>query len=200
MLPNKANCLMAGLVLLLTCSQVFSYPQSFPDDDQMQADDDFEYDTDDQSAPSQQNKPANPTSTKHVSQQETKTVKVTGVLGKDVVLKCDLDIDSKSEVLWYFGNNVVTTGHNVVQTNFKVDANYDLTILRASPKDAGDYHCELLPQKSVLNIHVILNEHHSLDAIAPESSTSAASQSSWISGHTMAMWLLLLTARILLQH
>ncbi|XP_068145970.1 uncharacterized protein babos [Drosophila tropicalis] len=198
MLPNKANCLMAGLVLLLTCSQVFSYPQSFNDEDQMQADDDFEYDTEDQSAPSQQNKPADPTSTKN-SQQETKTVKVTGVLGKDVVLKCELDIDSKSAVLWYFGNNVVTTGHNVVQTNFKVDANYDLTILRASPKDAGEYHCEVLPQKSVLYIHVTLNEHHSLDAIAPESSTSSASQSSWISGHTMAMWLLLLIARFLLQ-
>lgn len=77
-------------------------------------------------------------------------------------------------VLWYFGTNVITNGKNLVQPNFKLDPNYDLTILKASSQDAGTYRCVVLPTNSEVITEVVITDH-SLDAIAPESSTSASS-------------------------
>lgn len=65
---------------------MISYPQSSVDDDQMQADDDFDYGGEDQSAPSPQTKSPNPVASEKIN----KTLSVTGIRGEDVVLKCDV--------------------------------------------------------------------------------------------------------------
>ncbi|EDV55594.1 uncharacterized protein LOC6548245 [Drosophila erecta] len=183
MMSSRA-LLIAGLLLIVGSGAVFSYPQSSQDDYQMQADDDFDYGGEDQSAPSPQTKSSTPISSEKVN----KTLSVTGIRGEDVVLKCDVGIDLHSSedvvVLWYFGNNVISNGKNVVQPNFKLDPNYDLTILRASPQVAGNYLCKVLPSESVVHTKVTIAEH-SLDAIAPESSTSAAGTASSFLGCTV---------------
>ncbi|XP_034650277.1 uncharacterized protein LOC117889878 [Drosophila subobscura] len=173
MMSRKA-LLIAGLLLIVGSSLVFSYPQSGNDDEEMMADDDFEYEQDDQSASSQQTKIQSQIPAKSDgSAPPNRTVTVTGIRGEDVVLKCDLD--TTQSILWFFGTNIIANGGTLVQPNFKLDTeNYDLTILKASPQDAGDYYCKALPQGSILNTKVVIAEH-SLDAIAPESSTSASS-------------------------
>ncbi|EDW35970.1 GL16927 [Drosophila persimilis] len=169
---SRRALLIAGILLIVGSSLVLSYPQSGTDEDEMMADDDFEYEQDDQGTSSQQAKTGQ-IPAKTDSAQPNRTVTVTGIRGEDVVLKCDLDITQS--ILWFFGKNIIANGGTLVQPNFKLDtANYDLTILKASPQDAGDYYCKALPQGSVLNTKVVIAEH-SLDAIAPESSTSASS-------------------------
>jgi len=91
---------------------------------------------------------------------------------------------SEVVVLWRFGNNVISNGKNLVHPNFELNANYDLTILKAKSQDAGTYHCEVLPSGSLVYTNVIIAEH-SLDAIAPESSTSAAGCESSFLGYTL---------------
>ncbi|XP_043642726.1 uncharacterized protein LOC122612913 [Drosophila teissieri] len=190
---SRRALLIAGLLLIVGSGAVFSYPQSSADDDQMQADDDFDYGGEDQSAPSPQTKSSNPVTSDKIN----KTLSVTGIRGEDVVLKCDVGIDLHSSddvvVLWFFGDNVISNGKNLVQPNFKLDANYDLTILKASAQVAGSYLCKVLPSGSVVNTKVTIAEH-SLDAIAPESSTSAAGSASSFLGCTVvgSMALLLL--------
>ncbi|KAH8401515.1 hypothetical protein KR009_006014, partial [Drosophila setifemur] len=163
--------------------KVFSYPQSSNDDEPMQNDDDFDY-GEDQSAPSPQIKSSEPA----LGLKINKTVEVTGYRGEDVVLKCDIGSDLLSTesvvVLWYIGGNVISNGRNVVQPNFKLDPNYDLTILKASAQNAGTYRCEVEPLHSGVNTKVVIVEH-SLDAIAPESSTSAAGSLSSFLGWTI---------------
>ncbi|EDW56764.1 uncharacterized protein LOC6615520 [Drosophila sechellia] len=180
---SRRDLLIAGLLLIVGSAAVFSYPQSSMDDDQMQADDDFDYGGEDQSAPSPQTKSSNPIASEKIN----KTLSVTGIRGEDVVLKCDVGStlhSSDGVVLWYFGDNVISNGKNLVQPNFKLDANYDLTILKASPQVAGSYLCKVLPSGSVVNTKVTIAEH-SLDAIAPESSTSAAGSASSFLGCTV---------------
>lgn len=180
---SRTDLLIAGLLLIVGSAAVISYPQSSVDDDQMQADDDFDYGGEDQSAPSPQTKSPNPVASEKIN----KTLSVTGIRGEDVVLKCDVGSNLHSSdvvVLWYFGDNVISNGKNLVQPNFKLDANYDLTILKASPQVAGSYLCKVLPSGSVVNTKVTIAEH-SLDAIAPESSTSAAGSASSFLGCTV---------------
>ncbi|XP_017090774.2 uncharacterized protein babos [Drosophila bipectinata] len=171
---SRRALLIAGLLLIVGSSTVLSYPQSNLDDEPMQNDDDFDYSSDDQSAPSPQTKDSTPTSLQRVS----KTASVTGILGKDLKLKCDVGTEMLSAenvvVLWYFGNTLIANGKNVVQPNFELDPNFDLTILKASAQDAGSYRCEVVPSRSEVITKVVIAEH-SLDAIVPESSTSASS-------------------------
>ncbi|XP_022217732.2 uncharacterized protein LOC111070970 [Drosophila obscura] len=172
---SRRALLIAGLLLIVGSSLVFSYPQPGNEEDEMLSDDDFEYEQDDQSASSQQTKTQGQIPAKSDSTPPNRTVTVTGIRGEDVVLKCDLDMTQS--ILWFFGTNIIANGGTLVQPNFKLDTeNYDLTILKASPQDAGDYYCQALPQGSVLNTKVVIAEH-SFDAIAPESSTSTASSS-----------------------
>ncbi|KAH8348831.1 hypothetical protein KR084_011656, partial [Drosophila pseudotakahashii] len=164
---------------------VFSYPQSSPDEEQMQSDaDDFDYGDESQSAPSSQTKSSSPSNGDRVN----KTLTLTGIRGEDVLLKCDVGTDLETceacSVLWYFGDHIIANGKNLVQTNFKLDSNFDLTILKASPQDAGGYLCKVLPAGSLVSTKVIIAEH-SLDAIAPESSTSAAGSASSLLGYTL---------------
>lgn len=170
---SRRALLIAGLLLIVGSSTVLSYPQSSIDDE-MQNDEDFDYSSDDQSAPSPQTKDSTSTSLQKI----TKTASVTGIRGEEVKLQCDVGSEmlgaENVAVLWYFGENVIANGRNVVQPNFELDPNFDLTILKASSQDAGTYRCVVHPSKSEVITKVVIADH-SLDAIAPESSTSASS-------------------------
>ncbi|KAH8290407.1 hypothetical protein KR054_002722, partial [Drosophila jambulina] len=165
---------------------VLSYPQGLTEEEMQN--DDFTYDDDD-SAPSPQTKATSPTSP---SEKVNKTLTATVIRGEDLVLKCDLDskVLANSVILWYFGENIIANGENLVLPNFKLDPNHDLTILKASPQDAGSYHCLAVPSNSVVYTKVSIAEH-SLDAIAPESSTSAGSGSASTSSSLLLGWTLL---------
>ncbi|XP_017054029.1 uncharacterized protein LOC108096707 [Drosophila ficusphila] len=187
---SRRALLISGLLLIVGSSAVLSYPQSTADDDQMMNDDDFDYGVEDQSAPSPQTKSSLPASTVKVN----KTLTVTGIIGEDVVLKCGLGDNlqnTNNVILWLFGSNVISNGKSLIQPNFKLDSNYDLTILKASPQVAGTYVCKILPSESVAITKVIIAEH-SLDAIAPESSTSAAGSRSSFLGCTLLGSIILL--------
>uniref|UniRef100_A0A6P4EYU4 Uncharacterized protein LOC108043913 n=1 Tax=Drosophila rhopaloa TaxID=1041015 RepID=A0A6P4EYU4_DRORH len=166
------------------CSiSVLSFPQSPADDEQMQNDEDFDYNGVDQSAPSPQTKSPRPITSEKVN----KTVTVNGIRGQDVVLKCDVgtNLDAPNVVvLWSFGVHIISNGKNVVQPNYALNENYDLTIVKASSQEAGDYSCKVLPIESVVNTKVIIVDQ-SLDAIAPESSVSAAGSLSSFLGYTL---------------
>ncbi|XP_017007992.3 uncharacterized protein babos [Drosophila takahashii] len=182
---SRQALLIAGLLLIVGSSAVFSYPQSTPEEEQMQSDaDDFDYGEESQSAPSPQTKSSHPS----IGDKMNKSLTVTGIRGENVKLTCDVGTDLENcevcSVLWLFGDHVIANGKNVVQPNFKLDSNFDLTILKASPQDAGGYSCNVLPAGSVVSTKVIIAEH-SLDAIAPESSTSAAGSASSFLGHTL---------------
>ncbi|XP_017078960.1 uncharacterized protein LOC108113039 [Drosophila eugracilis] len=180
---SRRALLIAGLILIVGSSAVLSYPQSTAEEEQMQSDDDFDYGGEDQSAPSPQMKSQSQGSSEKIN----KTVSVTGIRGEDVVLKCDVGSNLESSeivVLWYFGDNVISNGKSLVQPNFKLDANYDLTILHATPQVGGTYICEVLPSGSVVNTKVTITEH-SMDAIAPESSVSSAGSASSFLGYTL---------------
>ncbi|KAH8253795.1 hypothetical protein KR032_006904, partial [Drosophila birchii] len=173
---------------------VLSFPQSLTDEE-MQNDDIGNYDDDD-SAPSPQTKATSPGSPSEIV---NKTLTATGVRGEDLVLKCDLDskVLEQSVILWYFGDNIIVNGKNVVVSNFGLGSNNDLIILKASPKDAGIYHCQAVPSNSVVYTKVTIAEH-SLDAIAPESSTSAAGSGSASSSLLLGWTLLGSTVLVLL--
>ncbi|XP_037713037.1 uncharacterized protein LOC119549226 [Drosophila subpulchrella] len=179
---SRTALLIAGLLLIVGRSAVSSYPQSALEEDGMQGDDNFDYEEDNDSAPSPQIKASSST-----GETINKTLTVTGIRGEDVVLKCDVGSNLQSSddvVLWHFGNNVISNGKNLVHPNFELNANYDLTILKANPQDAGTYYCKVLPSGSLVYTKVIIAEH-SLDAIAPESSTSAAGSGSSFLGYTL---------------
>ncbi|XP_016953189.1 uncharacterized protein LOC108026661 [Drosophila biarmipes] len=180
---SRRTLLVAGLLLIVGSSAVFSYPQSSLEEEEMQNDENFDYGDESDSAPSPQTKAQSPSAGEKVN----KTLTVTGIRGEDVVLKCDVGRNLQSTetvVLWYLGEHVISNGKNLVLPNFKLDANYDLTILKANPQDAGTYHCQVLPSHSEVYTKVIIAEH-SLDAIAPESSTSAAGSASSFLGCTL---------------
>ncbi|KAI8037594.1 uncharacterized protein LOC128255428 [Drosophila gunungcola] len=187
---SRRALLIAGLLLIVGSSAVLSYPQSTAEEDQMQNDEEFDYEGVDQSAPSPQTKSINPINSETVN----RTLTVMGIRGEDVVLKCDVGSNLQATdvvVLWFFGKNVISNGKSLVQPNFELNANYDLTILKASSQVAGTYVCKVLPSGSVVNTKVIIADH-SLDAIAPESSTSAAGSSSSFLGYTLLGSVLLL--------
>ncbi|KAH8269487.1 hypothetical protein KR018_004348, partial [Drosophila ironensis] len=185
-------------VLILGLFAVFSYPQSNIDDEPMQNDDDFDYTSEDQSAPSPQTKASQP----NLGQKVNKTATVTGIRGEDVKLQCDVGNDvlggENAVVLWYFGANIVANGKNVVQPNLELDMNnYDLTILKASAQDAGTYLCKVLPTGSEVTTKVVIAEH-SLDAIAPESSTSKSAATAVTMSSSFLAWTLLGSALVVL--
>ncbi|EDW01296.1 GH20536 [Drosophila grimshawi] len=162
---------------------VLSYPSSTEDDELMMKDD-YDYGSDDQSSPSQQNKPTSVA--KPASPLSNRTTTKTGLIGEDVVLKCDESITKSNVILWYKDSKLITSGNSVVLPDFSLNpSNYDLTILRASPQNAGDYYCQIMPEKVLIHTKVILGDH-SMDVITPESSTSGQS-----SFHGIAfIWLL----------
>ncbi|XP_020798520.1 uncharacterized protein LOC110176485 [Drosophila serrata] len=184
---SKRSLLIAGLLLIVGCSTVLSFPQGLTDEEMQN--DDFTYDDDD-SAPSPQTKATSPASP---SEKVNKTLTATGIRGEDLVLKCDLDSNvlAKSVILWYFGENIIANGKSLLLSNFELDSNNDLIILKASPKDAGIYHCLAVPSNSVVYTKVSIAEH-SLDAIAPESSTSTAGSGSASSSLLLGWTLLVL--------
>lgn len=101
---------------------------------------------------------------------------------------------TESVILWYFGENVIANGKTLVLPNFKLDPNHDLTILKASPQDAGSYHCQAVPSNSMVYTKVTIAEH-SLDAIAPESSTAGSGS---VSSRSLLGWTLLGSAALVL--
>ncbi|KAH8299682.1 hypothetical protein KR044_004547, partial [Drosophila immigrans] len=172
------------------CLLVFAFP-SPSEDDGMQADD---YDYDDQSnVPSPQTKPS-----EEIPPKSTKTLNVTGILGEDVVLKCDTEIGKDTVINWHRGDKIISTGQTLLQPNFSLNpTNFDLTILNSSPQNAGDYYCLRYPGGSAVYTKVVLNEH-SLDIITPESSKSAQSS---IHGVTWTlMWSLSAALVAAVQH
>lgn len=99
-------------------------------------------------------------------------------------------------VLWYFNDNLIANGNSVLLPNFSLNpSNFELTILKSSPQSAGDYYCQVEPEKIRVNTKVVLGDH-SLDIITPESSTSG-SQSSL--GRSFALLSLLSAALLLFQ-
>ncbi|XP_060657012.1 uncharacterized protein LOC132791906 [Drosophila nasuta] len=160
--------LMSAALLIAGCSLVFSYPSGTEDNEGM-LNDDYEYD-DASNVPSPQTKPA-----KDIGPQQNISVTVTGILGEEVVLKCDTKIGKDTVINWYRGEKIISTGTNLVQPNFSLNpSNFDLTILNSSPQSAGDYYCTRYPSGSHTFIKLVLNEH-SLDIITPESSKSSQS-------------------------
>ncbi|KAL7735100.1 hypothetical protein ACLKA6_001969 [Drosophila palustris] len=163
--------LLLGALLIFGCRLAISYPAGTEDDDLMQ-NDDYVDDDDDQSSPIQ---PTNIQEPFIPQQNRSQTTTVTGILGEDVVLKCHFKIGEKSTVLWYQGSKGISIGSTVVVPNFSLNSTtYELTILKSSPQDAGDYYCNLLPDKAFEHVLVVLGDH-SMDVIVPESSKSAQS-------------------------
>ncbi|XP_017838582.1 uncharacterized protein LOC108596904 isoform X1 [Drosophila busckii] len=149
------------------------------DDDEMVNDAEYDYsDTDDQSSTGQQTKPSSIAKASMVPmEQQNSSVTVTGILGQNVVLKCDLKITKQNVVLWYQNDKIITNGNSVVLPNFSLNpSSYELTILQSSPQSAGQYSCQVLPQKVFNHVKVVLGDH-SLDELAAESSKSSAQSS-----------------------
>ncbi|KAH8370487.1 hypothetical protein KR093_003653, partial [Drosophila rubida] len=154
---------------------VACYPStSAIEDNDGMLNDEYEYD-DQSNVPSPQTKPSSSATAKDLVPQQNRTLTVTGILGEDVVLKCDTKIDKDTVINWYRGDKIISTGQTLVQSNFNLNPkNFDLTILKSSPQSAGDYYCLRYPGGSAVTTKVVLNEH-SLDIITPESSKSAHS-------------------------
>lgn len=182
---------------------LLGYPSN-ADTDDMMLNDDYDYDTDELSAPSPQTKPTGVVKTSETGFRN-RTLTQRGILGEDVVLKCDENITkgmwiqvnrlklklieiciAENVILWYQDSKIITSGSSVVLPNFSLNPrNYDLTILKASPQNADTYYCQILPQNIFVATKVVLGDH-SLDVITPESSKSGQS-----SAHRLALlWLL----------
>lgn len=160
------------LAVLLIARSTLAYPSNTDVDEGMQ-NDDYDYDTDDLSAPSPQTKPTGVIKTNEPLVNRTLTQR--GILGEDVVLHCDENITKENVILWLRDSKIITSGSSVVLPNFSLNPrNYDLTILKASPQSAGTYHCQILPQNVFVATKVVLGDH-SLDVITPESSKSGQS-------------------------
>ncbi|TDG50889.1 hypothetical protein AWZ03_002544 [Drosophila navojoa] len=180
----RKNQLLLLLAVLLIARSALAYPSN-ADSDDMMLNDDYDYDTDEQSAPSPQTKPTGVVKSS-VTGYRNRTLTTRGILGEDVVLKCDENITKENVILWYQDSKIITSGSSVVLPNFSLNPrNYDLTILKASPQNAGTYYCQILPQNIFVATKVVLGDH-SLDVITPESSKSGQS-----SAHRLALlWLL----------
>ncbi|XP_030387077.1 uncharacterized protein LOC115633743 [Scaptodrosophila lebanonensis] len=189
--------LMVTVSMLAVSCMVLSHPAI--EEDQMMADD-YDYgEPNDQSQQSKSGTSASSSSSfpKMPSTWTNRTkVDVTGILGQNIVLKCDDKVGKDNVVLWYQGKNLVSNGNSVLVPNFSLNPKtYELTILHSSPQSSGDYYCEVEPQKIRVHTKVIVLEHeHSLDAIAPESSTSAQSHV------TITLWLLAAASSMVLYH
>ncbi|XP_017867733.1 PREDICTED: uncharacterized protein LOC108616810 [Drosophila arizonae] len=180
----RKNQLLLLLAVLLIARSALGYPSN-ADSDDMMLNDDYDYDTDELSAPSPQTKPTGVVKT-GVTGYRNRTLTQRGILGEDVVLKCDENITKENVILWYQDSKIITSGSSVVLPNFSLNPrNYDLTILKASPQNADTYYCQILPQNIFVATKVVLGDH-SLDVITPESSKSGQS-----SAHRLALlWLL----------
>ncbi|ALC40519.1 babos [Drosophila busckii] len=179
MLSNKLNkTLSIAALLFISCCLAHALPAP-ADDDEMVNDAEYDYsDTDDQSSTGQQTKPSSIAKASMVPmEQQNSSVTVTGILGQNVVLKCDLKITKQNVVLWYQNDKIITNGNSVVLPNFSLNpSSYELTILQSSPQSAGQYSCQVLPQKVFNHVKVVLGDH-SLDELAAESSKSSAQSS-----------------------
>ncbi|EDW09537.2 uncharacterized protein LOC6579720 [Drosophila mojavensis] len=180
----QKNQLLLLLAVLLIARSALGYPSN-ADSDDMMLNDDYDYDTDELSAPSPQTKPTGVVKTSETGFRN-RTLTQRGILGEDVVLKCDENITKENVILWYQDSKIITSGSSVVLPNFSLNPrNYDLTILKASPQNADTYYCQILPQNIFVATKVVLGDH-SLDVITPESSKSGQS-----SAHRLALlWLL----------
>ncbi|XP_030557967.1 uncharacterized protein LOC115760645 [Drosophila novamexicana] len=189
--------LISGVLLITGCCLVLSYPSITEDDDDGMMADEYDYGPDDQNVASQPVSQPKPTNiAKSAVPKANRTVTKTGILGEDVLLKCDEKITKDDVILWYQNSKLIANGQSLLLPNFSLDPkSYDLTILKASAQSAGDYYCQILPQNVFMHTKVILGDH-SLDVITPESSKSAQD-----SLHRFAlMWLLTLALLVLHQH
>ncbi|XP_023164664.2 uncharacterized protein LOC115483435 [Drosophila hydei] len=157
------------LAVLLIARSALGFP-STTDVHDLMLNDDYDYDTDEPSAPSPQTKPTGVANA--YLPLVNRTLTKTGILGEDVVLKCDENITEANVILWFQDSKMITSDRSVVLPNFSLNPkNFDLTILKASPQSAGTYSCQILPQNVFVSTKVVLGDH-SLDVITPESSRS----------------------------
>ena len=62
--------------------------------------------------------------------------------------------------MWYKGKIVIATGQFVMDPNVDVLKNNSLVVKNVTSKDAGDYYCEVLPEK--VRMHALVEVDESL--------------------------------------
>ncbi|XP_039954727.1 neural cell adhesion molecule 2 [Bactrocera tryoni] len=81
--------------------------------------------------------------------------------GENLLLDCAAkNIHSKNVIMWYKGKIVIATGQFVMDPNVDVLKNNSLVIQNVTSKDAGDYYCEVLPEK--VRMHALVEVDESL--------------------------------------
>ncbi|XP_054739858.1 protein amalgam [Anastrepha obliqua] len=70
------------------------------------------------------------------------------------------NIQANNVIMWYKGKIVIATGQFVISPNVDVLKNNSLIIQNVTVKDAGDYYCEVLPEK--VRMHALVEVDESL--------------------------------------
>ncbi|XP_067628244.1 neurotrimin [Eurosta solidaginis] len=79
--------------------------------------------------------------------------------GEDVVIDCAVrNLQTNNVLMWYKGKVVIATGQFVMDPNVDVLKNNSLIIKNVAAKDAGDYYCEVLPEKIRMHAFVEVDE------------------------------------------
>lgn len=69
-------------------------------------------------------------------------------------------LSANNVIMWYKGKIVIATGQFVMYPNVDVLKNNSLVIKNLTVKDAGDYYCEVLPEK--MRMHALVEVDESL--------------------------------------
>lgn len=60
--------------------------------------------------------------------------------------------------MWYKDNSLITNGHFSMRNNIDIQKNNSIIIRNVTREDAGDYYCEVLPNKVRLHAALIVDD------------------------------------------
>ncbi|KAL9918307.1 neurotrimin isoform 1-T8 [Glossina fuscipes fuscipes] len=92
--------------------------------------------------------------------EKTQT-KVLASANHDVIMDCDVkNMNANNAVVWYKDNTIYTNGQYAINHRVEGLRNNSLLLKNIQTDDAGNYYCEVLPQK--IRLHVILEIERTL--------------------------------------
>ncbi|XP_017054028.1 protein amalgam [Drosophila ficusphila] len=79
---------------------------------------------------------------------EQTDIRIEAKPGQDVVLNCDArNFQLSNAVMWYKGDTIIANGQSPISQRVEGMRNNSILLRNVTPEDAGEYRCEILPQR-----------------------------------------------------